>query len=954
MAATLGAAVLDLGADVNALKRDMGKAESTTRSVLSSIQNSIRNVFEIALGNIVARGLATITDGIRNLGRQAIDAVGNAQRLEMSLRGMLTESLMYEQVSTSKSVYIELTGEEQRELEKLNLERQIAEGQLGKLSEAMADAGEASAQQSLQALNLQDKIAGLDAEIATLAGRNGTYATSTETSTQQVRTFAEAQEEAKKQVRDMLDYVEKLSILSPFEQSEVETITKIAIGARMGTEQVKDFTQAFLDYAAAHGIASADLSFAAEQFLQLKQSGKLLSIDLRQLRRLGIDVSRILSAKMGMSVEEFNSKVEQSPELMDQLFESFVEMANETSSGAAAEMATSVDGMMSTAGDIIEIGSRKLFRPIVEAMSPTILSAINKVSDIVTGPKMAEIGERIGGALQNGIQGVRSLLKGDDLVGFVSLATAAQDLFGPNIGVQVLNFRDRFVELKDQAIEFAGVIREQAGMAIEWFTTNVLPKLRTGLAWLKENWKPIVAGISAFVATLLSSGAVAGVIAGIVAVVTTLASPIMLIAGAVGLLATAWTQNWGGIQQTAAAMWAQLQPALQQLAAWLQVNLPIAIQALSTFWTTTLQPILQQLWTWFSTNLPTAIAALVSFWNGTLKPAFQDFGNFLTTVWWPLLQKIGQAFITFFVNGGQRLGALWAGLQAVGSYVAGAFSSAWQTAVAVWQSVLPIFQAVGAFFETYILPLLSQLAGLVKDGIGFAAMVVAGIWQNVLLPALQTAGAWIAETLGPVIQNLTDFIQGGLQVASEALAAIWNDTIKPALTTVATIVAGSLLLALTGLADWLNDAGKKVFGWLSDTALPAIKTGFEGIKDAIQWVIDKIAALREKLNSVKDSLPWWMTPGSPTPMENGLWGIGRALDEVAGKRLPQLKTNLAVGLNMPSVSALSGLSVAGAGALSAPSAEYTLTFGDVTINDGSDITDLARKVVREIQRHERR
>ena len=108
--------------------------------------------------------------------------------------------------------------------------------------------------------------------------------------------FGEASEQAAGQVGDLLDYISDLSIVSPFETSQVEQITQIGLAAKLSADEVKQFTGAFLDYAAVHGVQ--DISFDAEQFLQLKQAGALTTMDLRQLRRMGIDVSRIIGTDM--------------------------------------------------------------------------------------------------------------------------------------------------------------------------------------------------------------------------------------------------------------------------------------------------------------------------------------------------------------------------------------------------------------------------------------------------------------------------------------------------------------------------------------------------------------------------------------------------------------------------------------------------------------------------------
>lgn len=217
--------------------------------------------------------------------------------------------------------------------------------------------------------------------------------------------LADAMDMAKDETQDLLGFVEKLAIVSPFETKDIELVTRLGLGAKFSTGFVKELSAAFLDYAAGVGITSTNLGFAADQFIQIKKAGKLTAIDLRQLRRLGIDLAEIIGVKMGMSVEEFNDKVEDSPELMDQLFQSFVEFSNETFSGAAERMSKTIPGMMSTAHDLVEVGSRNLFRPIIEALTPTFSGILDEFSSFVTGPKIKILGKLLGGAITGAMEG---------------------------------------------------------------------------------------------------------------------------------------------------------------------------------------------------------------------------------------------------------------------------------------------------------------------------------------------------------------------------------------------------------------------------------------------------------------------------------------------------------------------------------------------------------------------
>jgi phage-related protein len=152
--------------------------------------------------------------------------------------------------------------------------------------------------------------------------------------------------------------------------------------------------------------------------------------------------------------------------------------------------------------------------------------------------------------------------------------------------------------------------------------------------------------VAAFAVTTIIS--MAPVIASMLPVIAIMAA----VGAAVYFLYTAWTTNWGGIRDKAAAVWAWLQPIFEQIKTWLQVNIPIAIQALSDFWNNVLLPAIVAVWQWvqnnvfpiivtlidwLATNIPIAIQKLSDFWTNTLLPAIQTV--------WKLIQQAVQYFL---------------------------------------------------------------------------------------------------------------------------------------------------------------------------------------------------------------------------------------------------------------------------------------------------------------------
>jgi len=578
--------------------------------VLDGLGGSLKRVGEFVVGGLLVGGIQRVGRAIGGLAKNAVTSVGNIQNLEKSMQGMLAQNLMYENVTNSVTVATSLSEKQQESLLKAQIKFAQQTARLNKFREAGSDLTEL---QVMQMKLLEGQTSSTADTISRLSGVEGGFATITQTSIQQTRSFEEASGLAKAQVQDLLRFVEKLSIISPFETADVEQVTKIGLAARLSVGEVKDFTAAFLDFSAVMGIT--DIKFAAEQFLQLKQAGALTTIDLRQLRRMGIDVSRIIGTDLSGSVEEaterfgeltpealkvfkgmdldiksFNATAKDSPEVLDAIFQKFILLSEQTTAGAAADMATTVSGMMSTTADIIEIGSRKLFRPILEAVGPPIAGVLEKVSDFVTSPEIEAIGQKIGDAVGVGIEiftRFTDLLKaGADPITAIKIAISG--LVPPETAQKIFDIANTFSNLISAFQEFSTLLSrgdigflEALSLTIEQFApeefagklmaiVDSMMELRDTAAGIFEEIfgflidnSDLIINIGLAIGAVLASGAViAGVTALgtaitalataaiplLISAVTTLLSPLALLLGFVTLVAVAWTKDWLGIR----------------------------------------------------------------------------------------------------------------------------------------------------------------------------------------------------------------------------------------------------------------------------------------------------------------------------------------------------------------------------------------------------------------------
>jgi hypothetical protein len=174
------------------------------------------------------------------------------------------------------------------------------------------------------------------------------------------------------------------------------------------------------------------------------------------------------------------------------------------------------------------------------------------------------------------------------------------------------------------------------------------------------------------------------------------------------------------------------------------------------------------------------------------------------------------------------------------------------------------------------------------------------VWDQGIKPAFE----YMKAELFPRVTELT-----------QRLAAVWQEKVVPALERAGIQLEGDFIPALgdflvyaIGLVITNIEYFIDVLEWLE----PAIVS----VIDAVAWVIDLFTEWRrvtaDLMRSISNlSLPPWLTPGSPTPLELGVRGINDAMDEMARKQLPSLSRGF--GIANPLQPAVAGAGAAGGG-----------------------------------------
>lgn len=226
--------------------------------------------------------------------------------------------------------------------------------------------------------------------------------------------------------------------------------------------------------------------------------------------------------------------------------------------------------------------------------------------------------------------------------------------------------------------------------------------------------------------------------------------------------------------------------------------------------------------------------------NLTIVPLLQESARFIGEHGAEIQQVLGDAWTMISTYISTTLGIIQGVLNTVLAAIRGDWSGAWEelkrTLMVAWQ--------------------------------GYNAIVAAAL--DAILVLFGTNLANVETAFVTKWNEIKAFFTELLDGFNTKVSAIL-DAIKTSFSDAVTAV-GTALGALTGPID----TAKGIIGDLAGV--------FDGVGGAISGVISWLGRLAAKLGSIQ--LPGWLTPGSPTPFEVGLWGIVDALKAVSATNVP--------------------------------------------------------------------
>lgn len=648
---------------------------------LGNVSSALGDIGKFAAGGLIASGISNLAGGIMDLGRQALASVSNYERAAASIETLLAKEIKNASgIETTIKVgqeRLQLTQQEIAQLGKLRdslatetLQRDIQAAKIQEQKERIRQLTDQYGENGLVVIKERAELALMEqayaksgtaiekygSQIAALEGKQGKLVDVTQKVVEGQLSMTEALAQAGPKAAALLQWTEQLAIKSPFTSADITDAMKVAMAYGFTSDQSKALTENIVDLASAMGWQGSEIKDVSLIMGQINKSDKLLMQDMRQLTMRGVDVESVLK-KMGYSLSDVGEKAIDSKKFVSLMMESW----KTDFGGTADRMANSLPGLLSSLGEIKDLGLRDLFTGMFNAAKPLLTDLVGLFTSTDFRAGVQNIGAQLGTALTQGIGFVKTnVLPVLQTLGnwFTTTGLPALRTFAAVAGPLLQNALSSIGSLLSGQVlpvfmQFANVIggaTQERFVILGNFIQNMLPILGQLGAWVMTTLVPAFLGLASAFATyvlppMLQFGnfVLNVLLNGVVQLASWIASSLLPALTTMGeTIATAalpvLSQMGGWIQGT-------LIPAFQQLAAFVGPILQTAFAWLGGFITGTLLPALTTLIVWILQKGLPGLGDLAAIIGGVLNGALATLGN----LWKGIVENFNKA-VTFIAD----------------------------------------------------------------------------------------------------------------------------------------------------------------------------------------------------------------------------------------------------------------------------------------------------------------
>lgn len=829
--------------DSSDYNRGIDQAESRMHSFGSAMVGSLTRIGEVATGVFLAQAIPSMINGLKGLAAEGLAAVASYERLDMSLTAIgkkdlinaaTTEKMVKvgEQVVTVTAAQTEKVRELSREREIMGIRIQEETLKHAELVKRYGEEGLATRRHALQMQGMQEDYAKLGAEIDKLGVSKTRVVAQFEKVTSVALTEEQALKMAAEQSKEMLAWIEKLAVESPFETSDVADAFKMTMAygfmsnsaadlsvqtGKLTAEQRKNtitaerMTQAMMDFASGSGASGESMRRIALALGQIQAKGKVAGQEVLQLTNVGLSVDRILAKAFGKTTDEIVKMREKGLIKADEAIKAIVETLEKDFGGAAKRQTQTFAGLISTMKDLKSIGIRDFFSGIFKAIQPYLAQFVGFLTSDRVKTGIKQIGEALGSVLKNALAFLSTLFglinrlrtAGDDVRKSV---TAMADLRGwlARMGIteEIITLLGKigesFGRLKDTVLGMLSGLKGGGG------GVTILDIVNRAIKWLVDNWDAVEGALKG-IGTVLIAGGVLGALSTLAGALLSLVNPFTLLITIAGAIGAAWSTNFMGIRDT-------------------------------------VQPILDRLVEVFGQIVTKVQEVIAAFQTGGIEGGIMQLLG--------LSQEQMDSVSAFFETVGRGVQTFFQAFQAGASGDAKQVFDVVQLvqgADEFGQTVARVGLEVGQTFDT-IRTKVGEVVAAFQEGGLKGALLEVGIPPETMA-TLERVGQFLSSTFGETLGRIRDawgtmvagFADFGpkLEPLMAAFRKLW-EAIQPVVTLVAGVLVGAFNLLLEVVANVMAGLPGYV-----ENAVNVITGIINVLAEIIQGVVDFVTAIFE-------------------------------------------------------------------------------------------------------------
>ena len=195
--------------------------------------------------------------------------------------------------------------------------------------------------------------------------------------------MSQAMAQTKTQSKELLAWIEKLAIASPFRQDDVAQAFRLSMALGFSTKEAQRLTQAMLNFTTATGQGGETIERINRALGQMRTKGKVSLEEINQLTEAGVDAMRILRDATGKTGEALYKDISKGAISADFAINAIIEDTEKLYAGAGDAAATSMSGLLSSLSEVQDIIGRTLFTGVFEQMAGPLAA----LTTIVTAPE---------------------------------------------------------------------------------------------------------------------------------------------------------------------------------------------------------------------------------------------------------------------------------------------------------------------------------------------------------------------------------------------------------------------------------------------------------------------------------------------------------------------------------------------------------------------------------------